>query len=91
MGLAVDFFELFDGLMGVYLRCCQICVAQQGFDGIQVGPIVQQMGSKAVTKDMRTALILGAHPTQGLSNDITNQFRVQSLPFFCDKKALTRV
>ena len=43
-------FEFFDGVVGVNLRSGQVGVAQQFFDGVQVGTPVEQMRGVGVAQ-----------------------------------------
>jgi len=48
----VGLFELFNGIVGVHLGSSQAGMPEQVFDGLQVGPLLQQVGSKTVAEGM---------------------------------------
>jgi hypothetical protein len=40
MGFFIDVFQLFNGIMRVYLGCCKAAVAEELFDCIEIGTII---------------------------------------------------
>ena len=82
----MDFFELFNGLVGVDLGRGQIGVTQQGFDRIEIGPVVQHMGGKAVPENVRASLRDRRNLHKGLFDQIHHQFRIQRGAFVGKKQ-----
>ena len=57
MGFFIDGFQLFNGIMRVYLGCCKAAVTEELFDCIEIGAIIWKMGGKAMAEHVRTLLI----------------------------------
>jgi hypothetical protein len=48
VGVFIDRFELFDGIVRIHLGGGQATVSQQFFDCVKVGSVVGEVGSKGV-------------------------------------------
>ena len=57
MGVFVCILEMLARHMGVYLGGCEVGVAQQLLDGVDVGSVVEHMGGETVTEHMGTYLV----------------------------------
>src|SRR6266571_3405811 len=56
VGLVVNFHQVFDGDLGVFLRGCEAFVAEHLLDGPEVGAFVEQVGSEGVAYGVRARL-----------------------------------
>ena len=48
VGLFVDFLQLLNGIVGIYLCSGQATVTEKVFYGVQIGPVVEQVRGKGM-------------------------------------------
>ena len=61
MSLFVHIFQLFNGIMGIYLRCRQATMAKEFFYSVEVGTFVGKVGGKAMSQNVRAFLAERLH------------------------------
>ncbi|MEY4107113.1 MAG: hypothetical protein RL181_1455 [Bacteroidota bacterium] len=61
-------------------------MAKKGFNCVQIRTMIGQMGRKGMPQDMRAAFFETGHRGQSDVHQVIDPFRVQSLPFICQKQ-----
>ena len=80
MRLFVNVFELFNRIMGIYLRCRKATMAKEFLYSVQVGAFVGKMRGKTVPQNMWALFIERFHLT-GQKRSY-QQIRVLRIHFF---------
>ena len=86
MGLLKHLLELADGIMGINLGGGEVSVTQQFFYGVQIGPMVQQVGGKGMPQHVRRFFLQGAHLPDVVLHFPLDKYRVERLHFIRDQQ-----
>ena len=88
MGLFMDFLELFDGIVGIYLGGGQVLVPEQLLDSHEAGAFVQQMRGEGVAQHVRALLLEGSDAFEKMVHLIIYIRGRHLLPFVVEQETV---
>ena len=79
VGTGVDFFEAFDGEMGVDFGGFEFLVAEDLLDGSEIGSVVEEVGGAGMAKEMAGAVFVGLGALDVFSDEVAEAVGVEGL------------